>query len=521
MAKKKKLTYTSLRDNKDIHSGYEQALETVRGEFGQHHPMYIGGRRVAAIEDFETRSPIDTDLVIGTFQKGGEAETRSAVAEATESFPAWSQTDWEERVRIIRAIADVIEKQSFPLAALMTYEAGKNRFEALAEVCEAVEMLRYNCAIYEGEKGFTVPLSDVTGERSISTMQPYGVWAIISPFNFPLVLAAGMVSAALLTGNTVVFKPTSKAPLTGLKLHTACVQAGVPGGALNFITGPGTPFGAVVVAHPDVAGIAFTGSRDAGIWLQRNFSVRQPYPKPFVAEMGSKNPAIVTASADLDKAVEGVVKGAFGYSGQKCSATSRVYVESAVAPEFLEKLCAATEKIVVGDPRKSDVFVGPLIDRAALAKFTGAVKDGIQDGGTVVAGGTVLRDGVWNRGCYVRPTLMTGLPRGHRLFEEELFVPFLLVDTIASLEEGLREANATEYGLTAGIFSEDKDEVERFFASMQFGVCYANRRGGATTGAWPGVQPFGGWKASGVTGKGAGGPYYLLSFVREQTRTRA
>jgi 1-pyrroline-5-carboxylate dehydrogenase len=403
----------------------------------------------------------------------------------------------------------------------MTYEVGKNRFEALAEVYEAVEMLRYNCAIYEGEKGFTVPLSDVTGERSISTMQPYGVWAIISPFNFPLVLAAGMVSAALLTGNTVVFKPTSKAPLTGLKLHTACVQAGVPGGALNFITGPGTPFGAVVVAHPDVAGIAFTGSRDAGIWLQRNFSVRQPYPKPFVAEMGSKNPAIVTASADLDTAVEGVLKGAFGYSGQKCSATSRVYVESTVAPEFIEKLRAATEKIVVGDPRKSDVFVGPLIDRAALAKFTGAVKDGLQDGGTVVAGGTVLRDGVWNRGCYVRPTIMTGLPRGHRLFEEELFVPFLLVDTIASLEEGLREANATEYGLTAGIFSEDKDEVERFFASMQFGVCYANRRGGATTGAWPGVQPFGGWKASGVTGKGAGGPYYLLSFVREQTRTRA
>jgi 1-pyrroline-5-carboxylate dehydrogenase len=364
-------------------------------------------------------------------------------------------------------------------------------------------------------------MSEVTGERSISTMQPYGVWAVISPFNFPLVLAAGMVSAALLTGNTAVFKPTSNAPLTGLKLYAAFVQAGVPGGALNVITGPGAPFGTVVAAHPDVAGIAFTGSRDAGIWLQRNFSVRQPYPKPFVAEMGSKNPAIVTASADLSKAVEGVVKGAFGYSGQKCSATSRVYVEPAVAPEFLEQLRAATEKIVVGDPRKSDVFVGPLIDRAALAKFTDAVKDGLRDGGTVVAGGKVLRDGVLNRGCYVRPTIMTGLPRGHRLFEEELFVPFLLVDTITSLEEGLREANATEYGLTAGIFSENEDEIERFFASMQCGVCYANRRGGATTGAWPGVQPFGGWKASGVTGKGVGGPYYLLSYVREQTRTRA
>ncbi|MEI7827557.1 MAG: aldehyde dehydrogenase family protein [Euryarchaeota archaeon] len=520
MSKKKKLTYTSFLDSRDIHKGYEKALEAVQGEFGEHHPLFIGGRRVAAVEDFETRSPIDNDIVIGTFQKGGETEAQSAVVEAKESFAAWSQIDWAERARITRAVADRLEKDGGPLAALITYEVGKNRSEALAEVCEAIEMLRYNCAIYEEREGFTLPMSQATGEQSTSTMRPYGVWAIISPFNFPLVLAAGMISAALLTGNTVVFKPTSKAPLTGLKLYTAWVQAGVSGGALNMITGPGKPFGAVAAAHPDVAGIAFTGSRDTGMWLQQNFSVRQPYPKPFVAEMGSKNPALVTASADLNKAVEGVLKGAFGYSGQKCSATSRVYVESAVAPEFIERLRAATEKIVVGDPRKSDVFVGPLIDRAALTKFTDAVKDGLHDGGTVVAGGTVLRDGVWNKGCYVRPTVMMGLPRGHRLFEEELFVPFLLVDTIASLEEGLREANATEYGLTAGIFSEDKGEIERFFASMQFGVCYANRRGGATTGAWPGVQPFGGWKASGVTGKGVGGPYYLLSYVREQTQTR-
>jgi 1-pyrroline-5-carboxylate dehydrogenase len=521
MPKKKKLSYTSIFDSKDIHRRYEHALETVQGEFGQHHPMFIGGRRVAAIEDFETRSPIDHDIIIGTFQKGGETETQSAVAEAKESFPAWSQSDWTDRVRITRAVADRLEKDGPLLAALMTYEAGKNRFEAIAEVCEAVEMLRYNCAIYEDGEGFSVPMSDVTGERSVSTMRPYGVWAVISPFNFPLVLAAGMVSAALLTGNTAVFKPTSKAPLTGLKLYAACVEAGVPGGALNLITGPGEPFGAVAVAHPDVAGIAFTGSRDAGMWLQRNFSVRQPYPKPFVAEMGSKNPAIITAYAGVDKAVEGVLKGAFGYSGQKCSATSRVYVASALAPEFIEKLRAETEKVVVGDPRRSDVFVGPLIDRTALTKFTDAIKDGLQAGGAVVAGGTVLRDGVWSKGCYVRPTIMTGLPREHRLFKEELFVPLLLIDTITSFEEGLREANATEYGLTAGIFSEDEDEVQRFFASMQFGVCYANRRGGATTGAWPGVQPFGGWKASGFTGKGVGGAYYLLSYVREQTQTRA
>ncbi|MGZ4863552.1 MAG: aldehyde dehydrogenase family protein [Halobacteriota archaeon] len=521
MSKKKKLTYNSLLDNKDIHRGYEQALEAVQGELGKRHPMIIGGRRVAAIEDFETRSPIASDIVIGKFQKGGAAEAQSAFSEAKRAFPEWSQTDWAERVRITRIVADRLERDGALLAALMTYEVGKNRFEALAEVCEAVEMLRYNSATLEEQEGLTLPMSHVTGEQSVSSMRPYGVWAVISPFNFPLVLAAGMISAALLTGNTVVFKPTSKAPLTGLKIFAAWEQAGVPEGALNVITGPGEPFGGVAVAHPDVAGIAFTGSRDAGMWLQHNFAVRQPYPKPFLAEMGSKNPAIVTASADLDKAVEGVLKGAFGYSGQKCSATSRVYVESAVASEFIEKLRVKTEQLIVDDPRKTDVFVGPLIDEKARIRFTDAVKEGLTDGGLLVSGGTVLRNGVLNKGSYVKPTIMMGLAHGHRLFNEELFLPFLLIDTISSLEEGLRKANATEYGLTAGIFSEDGGEVERFFASMQFGVCYANRRGGATTGAWPGVQPFGGWKASGSTGKGVGGPYYLLSYVREQTQTRA
>lgn len=521
MPKKKKLSYTSLLDSRDIHKGYERALEAVESELGERHPMFIGGRRVAAMEDFETHSPIDHDIIIGTFQKGGEVEARSAIGEAKEAFPEWSQTDWAERVRITQIVADHLERGGAFLAALMTYEVGKNRSEALAEVCEAVEMIRYNSAILEEREGLTLPMSQETGEQSVSTMRPYGVWAVISPFNFPLVLAAGMISAALLTGNTVVFKPTSKAPLTGLKLFAAWEQTGIPGGALNVITGPGEPFGAVAVDHPDVAGIAFTGSRDAGMWLRRNFALRQSYPKPFVAEMGSKNPAIVTASADLDKAVEGVLRGAFGYSGQKCSATSRVYVESAVAPDFIEKLRVKTEQLIVGDPRQADVFVGPLIDESALTRFADAVKDSLSDGGILVAGGTVLRDGVFNKGCYVRPTILMGLARGHHLFNKELFVPFLLVDIITSLEEGLREANATEYGLTAGIFSEDGSEVERFFASMQFGVCYANRRGGATTGAWPGVQPFGGWKASGFTGKGVGGPYYLLSYVREQTQTRA
>jgi 1-pyrroline-5-carboxylate dehydrogenase len=351
-------------------------------------------------------------------------------------------------------------------------------------------------------------------------MKPHGTWAVISPFNFPLDLAAGMASAALLTGNTVVLKPTSAAPLAGLNLYRAFISGGVPAGAINCVTGPGGLFGEAAVSSPDVDGIAFTGSRDAGMWLFRNFPARQPYPKPLVAEMGSKNPVIVTAKADLEKAVEGVVRGAFGYSGQKCSATSRVYVQEPVAREFVESLKKRTGTLKIGDPRERGVFMGPVIDEKARKTFVEAVDLCKKDGGTVITGGKVPDGGLFSKGYYVEPTLVTGLPQGHQLEKRELFVPFIMIDTFSTLDEALGKANDTEYGLTAGIFSEDKDEVETFFGEIRFGVCYSNRRGGATTGAWAGHQSFGGWKASGSTGKGVGGPYYLLSYMREQARTR-
>jgi 1-pyrroline-5-carboxylate dehydrogenase len=354
----------------------------------------------------------------------------------------------------------------------------------------------------------------------MSVMRPHGAWAVISPFNFPVDLAAGMAGAALLTGNTAVLKPTSAAPLTGLRLYRAFIDGGVPAGAINYITGPGGPFGEAAVSSPDVDGIAFTGSRDAGMWLHRNFSARQQYPKPLVAEMGSKNPVIVTAKADMEKAAEGVARAAFGYSGQKCSATSRVYVEGSIARDFIDSLKARTGALKVGDPRERDMFMGPVIDEKAMKTFADAVEICRKDGGTVITGGKIRGEGRLSRGYYPEPTLVSGLPGGHPLERRELFVPFVVIDTFSTLEEALGRANDTEYGLTAGIFSEDEEEVEAFFSEIRFGVCYANRRGGATTGAWAGHQPFGGWKASGSTGKGVGGPYYLLSYLREQAQTR-
>jgi 1-pyrroline-5-carboxylate dehydrogenase len=253
--------------------------------------------------------------------------------------------------------------------------------------------------------------------------------------------------------------------------------------------------------------------------LYRRFLTSQPYPKPVVLEMGSKNPTIVTEKADIGKAVTGVIRAAFGYCGQKCSATSRLYVQEAIYERFVEELVRETSKLKIGDPRERDVFTGPVINRKALENFKAYVAEAKAAGGQILYGGEVLSGEPFDRGFYVQPTIIADLPLNHRLWKEELFLPILLVAKFRTLEEALRMANDTEYGLTAGIFSEDPKEVEYFFRKIQFGVCYANRRGGSTTGAWPGAQTFVGWKASGATGKGVGGPHYLLSFLREQAQT--
>jgi 1-pyrroline-5-carboxylate dehydrogenase len=520
MTEGKKLTYVDLLADESIHRDYEEALQEIGPELGRSHPLYIEGKEVFAGPEFEVRSPSDTRILVGKFSRGAEDHVNAAISSAREGFFSWSMKDWSERAEIIRRTADILERKKFRLAALITMESGKNRYEAIAEVFEGIDMLRYYAGVYEQNRGYVLemkPESPAADCRSV--MRPHGVWAVISPFNFPLALIAGMAGGALITGNTAVLKPTSTAPCSAMELYHAFVAAGVPNNAVHYITGPGKLFGDAVVGNPHIAGIAFTGSRDAGLWLQRSFLEKQSYPKPVIAEMGSKNPVIVTAHADLEKAVEGVVKAAFGYSGQKCSATSRVYVQDNVAEEFLSALKEKTGSLVIGDPKEKESFIGPVIERKAFDRFREAVREAGHAGAKILAGGKTLDDGIFAYGYYVQPTLVTGLPRDHALVKRELFVPFLVIDTFSTLEEALRLANDTEYGLTAGVFSGDREEIRYFFDHIRFGVTYANRSGGATTGAWPGSQPFGGWKASGSTGRGVGGPYYLLSFLREQART--
>jgi 1-pyrroline-5-carboxylate dehydrogenase len=324
------------------------------------------------------------------------------------------------------------------------------------------------------------------------------------------------MGGALVAGNAVVLKPSHETPLTGLALYRILREAGVPGNALHIVFGTGEVTGEALATHPGVDGLLFTGSKTVGMSIYKRFS--RDYPKPCITEMGGKNPAIVMPSADLDAAAEGVMRSAFGLQGQKCSACSRVYVHEAVKDRFTSLLLEKTGALTVGDPSLHGIHLGPVIHERAYRSYERYAEAAHRDG-RVLAGGRLLRDGELGHGYFVAPTVVDGLPRDHALFREEMFVPIVCLAAMSSLDEAVALANGTEYGLTAGFFSAEPAEVQAFLDRIEAGVVYVNRRAGATTGAWPGVQPFGGWKASGSSGKASGGLYYVQQFMREQSRT--
>jgi 1-pyrroline-5-carboxylate dehydrogenase len=512
-----RFTYTTLgADLEGFHRDFDAAALEVEKDFGKTYPLDARPARGEA-RFFADVSPCDTRVVVGRVAHGTREDHRAAVAAAKEAFPGWSRTPWRERVALVRAAAEAISERRFLLAALLVHEVGKNRTEAMGEVEESADLLRYYAQQLEDAGGFDRPMGRLApNEDTRSVGRPYGVFAVISPFNFPIALPAGMAAGALLGGNTVVFKPSGDAPAIGWELARALVDAGIPRGAVQFVPGRGGEFGEEILSNPDVSGIVFTGSKEVGMRLLRGFGGE--FPKPCIVEMGGKNAAIVTAKADIDDAAEGVMWSAFGFGGQKCSACSRVYVERAVEKPFLDALLARTREIRIGHPIRRDVFLGPLIHAEAVARFEETAAWAAGEG-EILCGGRVLREGDLAHGFYVEPTIVAGLPKTHRIFREERFVPVLPVAPVDSLEEAIALANESEYGLTAGIFSEDPAEVERFFDRVEAGVTYANRRSGATTGAWPGVNPFCGWKGSGNTGRGVCGPYYVQQFLREQSRT--
>jgi 1-pyrroline-5-carboxylate dehydrogenase len=476
--------------------------------------MYINGQERTAEERFEKVSPMDTDLVMGYFQKGTEEDAQDAIDAARAAFDGWRKTPWQERVAILRKAANLISERLFDMGAIMSIEVGKNRLEALGDVEETADLIRYYCDQMEENDGFsTVLKAESPRHHNRSVLKPYGVWAVISPFNFPCALAGGPSGGALVAGNTVVFKPATDTPYTGWLLTTCFRDAGIPDGVFNFVTGGGRTVGQTIIDSPDVDGITFTGSYEIGMHIIRTFAQSQ-LPRPVIAEMGGKNPTIVSKKADLDKAALGVMRSAFGLQGQKCSACSRVFVHKDVKEEFEQKLLDLTEKINVGDPTKKENWMGPVINKSSFEDYQKFTAE-LAESGRVLYGGKVLD----LNGYYVQPTIVDDLPESHHLWKDEMFLPIVTIAEFEDLEEAMAKANDVEYGLTAGFYSEDDDEIEWFFDNIEAGVLYVNRETGATTGAWPGYQAFGGWKGSGSTGKAGGSLYYVQQYMHEQSQT--
>jgi 1-pyrroline-5-carboxylate dehydrogenase len=519
-----KLTYSTMFDPPaELHARFDAAVAALRSHLGAEHPLAIGGRDERAARQFEVKSPIDTRVVLGRFQAGDAAHAQAAVAAAKRAFPAWARTPWRERVAVLRRAAALIEERVFFVGAALALEVGKNRMEALGEAQETADLIAYYCDRMEESDGYTRPMACdplagfVSENRSV--LKPHGVWLVIAPFNFPFALSGGPSGAALVAGNTVVFKAASATAWSGRLLADALRDAGVPPGVFNYVSGPGGSLGEALIRNPDVAGATFTGSYEVGMHLVRTFAQGR-WPRPCIAEMGGKNAAILTRNGNVADAALGVMRSAFGLSGQKCSACSRVYVEHTVFADFVAALHAATAAIGVGDPTLRANWMGPVIDAAAVARFEDACAQvrALGGDGVVVHGGERLDRGDLAHGHYCAPTIARA-PLDHPLWSRELFAPFVLVAPVADLDEAIARANAGDYGLTAGFYG-SADETERFFAEIEAGVCYANRPQGATTGAWPGYQPFGGWKGSGSTGKAAGSLYYLPQYLREQSQTR-
>jgi 1-pyrroline-5-carboxylate dehydrogenase len=501
----------------ELHRKFDQAIDMVKKDFGKRYPMIIGGKEIYSDNQFQVRSPADTRIVIANFPLATKEDTLHAIDSAKDAFSRWSQIPYQKRVEIFRECADTLSSDKFQLAAIMTFENGKNRLEAMGDVDEAIDFLRFYSDQLELNQGFSKETKSTNpNEKTRSVLKPYGLWGIISPFNFPSAIAIGMTTGALITGNSAVLKPSSDTPLSAFKFVESIYHK-LPPAALNFVTGAGSVVGKTILESPLVDGIAFTGSKEVGMSGFEAFVEKKP--RPFISEMGGKNPAIITESADLEKAAEGVLRASFGYGGQKCSACSRVYVQKNIANQFMEKLVSKAKSIKIGYPWQKDVFLGPVINEDAVKKFQRA-SDVAKKDGKVVFGGSVLKDSYFQYGYFVEPTIVTDLPQGHDLITEELFLPFVCVISFDSFDEGMKMANKTNYGLTAGIFSKDQKEIEAFFEKIEAGVTYANRSASATTGAMVGAQPFVGWKESGISGKGAGGNYYLLQFMREQTQTR-
>ncbi len=484
------------------------AIEKVRGQLGREYDLVIGGKRTRTTDKIKSINPAKPSQLVGLHQKAGKEHVEPAMQAALAAFATWSRTSFEERASLLFQVGDVMRERKFEFCAWLVFEVSKNWAEADADIAETIDFCEYYAREALRLSRTELPVQ-MPGERDTLMYIPLGVGAVIPPWNFPCAIMAGMTLASIVSGNTVILKPSSDSPTIAAKFVELLEECGMPEGVVNFCPGAGASFGNAVVAHPKTRYIAFTGSREVGLDINKSAAAHAPgqiWIKRTILEMGGKDAIIVDADADVDSAVEGVAQAAFGFQGQKCSACSRAIVDERIYDIFLEKLKARVEKITVGDPA-TNANMGAVINEGSMKSILEYIEVGKKDGRVITGGGPAKNAG---EGYFLQPTVIADIPAGSRLEQEEVFGPLLAVIKSKNYDHALEIANDTEFGLTGAVYTKSKDKIARAIQEFHVGNLYINRK---CTGATVAAHPFGGFNMSGTDSK-SGGPDYLYLFTQ-------
>jgi len=491
-------------------SAMRAAIEKVRKELGRDYDLVIGGKRIKTDSKIKSLNPAKPSEIVGTFSKAGEEHVAPAMNAAQEAFKTWSRKSMEERAEFVLQVARVIRERKFEFSAWMVFEVGKNWAEADADTAETIDF----CELYARDairlsKAETVV--QLPGERDMLRYIPLGVGIVIPPWNFPGAIMAGMTIASIVSGNTVILKPSSDSPAIARFFFSILEECGLPAGVVNFCPGGGGTFGDALVSHPKTRYIAFTGSREVGLHINKSAATQAPgqiWIKRTVLEMGGKDAMIVNDDADIDAAVEGTVQAAFGFQGQKCSACSRLILHEKIYDQFIDKLIPKVKALEIGDPTENKK-VGPVVNETSMKSILGYIEHGKKDG-RLLAGGKRVEG---KEGYYLEPTVIADIQPGSKLEQEEIFGPVLAIIKARDYDHALEIANDTEFGLTGAVYSRDEKKLQRAIDEFHVGNLYLNRK---CTGAIVGAHPFGGFNMSGTDSK-AGGPDYLYLFTQAKS----
>jgi 1-pyrroline-5-carboxylate dehydrogenase len=486
------------------------AQEKVRAELGRDYPLYIAGEPVFTEAKHKSVNPCRPSEIVGTVQKGSAAQAVEAIEKAVAYFPVWSQTKAVDRVAMLIKLAGLIREKKLEFNAWLAFEAGKTWPEAEAEVAEAIDF----CEFYAREMlrlDGPQPTVQLPGEKGELRYLPLGVGIVIPPWNFAIAILAGMTVAGLVTGNTIIIKPSSETPVIAAKFAELLLEAGFPPQSFSFLTGSGAEIGDTLVTHPKTRFISFTGSRDVGLRINELAAKHNPgqiWIKRVVAEMGGKDAIIVDGEVDLEPAVNGVLASAFGYQGQKCSACSRAIVHEKVYDEFVSRIAEKAGKLKIGPTDDPANYMGPIVSERAQKSILEYIEIGKTEGRLVAGGATVPAEGY-----FIPPTIIADVDAKARIFQEEIFGPVLAITKANDFEHALALANDSQYGLTGAIFSTNPEHLARARDHFFVGNLYLNRK---CTGAMVGAHPFGGFNMSGTDSK-AGGHDYLLLFLQAKS----